>query len=233
MNAATRTILVIEDETAIRDMIRFALQPTGFHIMEAGDATEAEHRLAERIPDIILQDWMLPGMSGIDFVSQLRKRPLTRHIPIIMLTARAEENNRVRGLEAGADDYITKPFSPRELIARIHSILRRGPLATPDGVLRIHPLALNPQTHTVTLADTPLTLTPIEYKLLHFFMKNKGRVFSRAYLLDHVWGSGHFIDERTVDVHIKRLRARLKTAELDKLIQTVRGSGYRWMSDAT
>lgn len=223
------SILIIEDETAIRDMMRFALEPAGFDILEAENSKEAEKQIARCIPDIILLDWMLPGMSGIDFAKQLKRNSQTRDIPIIMLTAKAEEDNKIKGLETGVDDYITKPFSPRELIARIKTVLRRGPLINLEGMIKVGNLQVNVQAHRVDINNNVLDLTPVEYKLLHFFVTHQERVYSRAQLLDHVWGGENYVDERTVDVQIRRLRACLKPHGYDGCIKTVHGVGYQFV----
>lgn len=228
----TKTILVVEDECAIRDMLQFALTPAGFDMMEAENVKAAEQRLAQRIPDLILLDWMLPGMNGIDFAKQLKRNKNTQHIPIIMLTARAEEENKIKGLEIGADDYITKPFSPRELIARMNSVLRRGLLISTDGIIEIKNLRLNVNAHQVHIDDELIEMNPMEYKLLHFFLTHQDRVYSREQLLNHIWGGENFIDERTVDVQIRRLRQRLKPHHYDICIKTIRGSGYQFSGDA-
>lgn len=223
-------ILIVEDETAIRDLIKFALEPAGFELLEAENSKIAEQHLSQNNPALILLDWMLPGMSGIDFIKQLKQNVKTRDIPIIMLTAKAEESNKIKGLETGADDYITKPFSPRELIARIKTVLRRGLLATPEGIIQIQDLCLNTLTRQLTIKDKLLKLPPIEYRLLHFFITHQNRVYSREQLLDHIWGNEIYIDERTVDVQIRRLRRRLKPYNYDQYIQTARGAGYQFVS---
>jgi two-component system phosphate regulon response regulator PhoB len=222
-----KSLLVIEDESAIRDMIRFALAPTGFAITEASSVKEAEQQLSQQIPDLILLDWMLPGMSGIDFAKQLKRDATTQNIPIIMLTARAEEENKVKGLETGADDYITKPFSPRELIARVKTVLRRGPLITPEETIQVCELILNTNTQVLSIQETQIALSPIEYKLLHFFMTHPDRTYNREQLLNYVWGRDHYIDERTVDVQILRLRNRLQLAGCAIYLKTIRGTGYQ------
>lgn len=221
-------MLVVEDETAIRDMIAFALKRAGIAPMLAEDARAAQMAIADRLPDLILLDWMLPGSSGLELARRLRREDLTREIPIIMLTARGEEQDKVTGLETGADDYITKPFSPRELVARIKAVLRRrAPQATEDAV-ELGGLRLDPATHRVSAGETALSLGPTEFRLLHFLMTHPERVHSRAQLLDQVWGDHVFVEERTVDVHIRRLRCALEPTAHDALIQTVRGSGYRF-----
>ena len=226
MNA--KRILIVEDEQPIREMVVFALANAGYDVREAADARQAQVRIAERLPDLMLLDWMLPGISGIDYARRLKKEDLTRDLPIIMLTARAEEEDTVQGLESGADDYMTKPFSPRELVARIRAVLRRGGPAGEDEMLRANGLSLDLASHRVSAGDTLLEMGPTEYRLLEFFMAHPERVYSRGQLLDRVWGSNVYVEERTVDVHIRRLRKALETHGFDTLIQTVRGAGYRF-----
>lgn len=227
MNA--KHILIIEDEQPIREMIRFALTSCGgFEIREAADAREAQTIIADGRPDLILLDWMLPGLSGIDYARRLKKEDLTREIPLILLTARAEEEDKIHGLESGADDYITKPFSPRELVARIKAVLRRGGSQAGDEVLKADGLELDTASHRVSAGDVNLEIGPTEYRLLEFFMSHPERVYSRSQLLDRVWGSNVYVEERTVDVHIRRLRKTLEPHGCDGLIQTVRGAGYRF-----
>ncbi|HRD50693.1 MAG: phosphate regulon transcriptional regulator PhoB [Candidatus Competibacter sp.] len=226
MNA--RHILIVEDEQPIREMVMFALTSAGYAAEAAADSRQAQASIAEHLPDLILVDWMLPGISGIDFARRLKKEELTRELPIIMLTARAEEEDKVQGLESGADDYITKPFSPRELVARIRAVLRRGGPAAEDEVLRANSLCLDLASHRVSAGDMLLEMGPTEYRLLEFFMSHPERVYSRGQLLDRVWGSNVYVEERTVDVHIRRLRKVLEPHGHDALIQTVRGSGYRF-----
>jgi len=226
------TILVVEDEPAIQSLIATNLRRHGHGVVAAMDAETALRQLNESLPDLILLDWMLPGMSGIDFARRLRADARTRSIPIIMLTAKGEERNKVMGLETGADDYVTKPFSPRELLARILAVLRRGrPQATEDPV-EAGGLRLDPTSHRVTANGMGVNLGPTEFRLLHFLMTHPERVHSRDQLLDQVWGDHVFVEERTVDVHIRRLRAALEASGLDRLIQTVRGSGYRFSIEA-
>ncbi|WP_157314277.1 phosphate regulon transcriptional regulator PhoB [Chitinibacter sp. FCG-7] len=220
-------ILLVEDEPAIQELIAFNLSQAGHHVMRADSVESAQGIVRNALPDLILLDWMLPGMSGIDFARKLRGDERTRAIPLIMLTARSDEQDKIAGLETGADDYITKPFSPRELQARIKAVLRRrAPQATDDPV-EIHGLRLDPVTHRVSGNGQPLELGPTEFRLLHFFMTHTERVHTRAHLLDQVWGDHVFVEERTVDVHIRRLRSSLEGTGHDHLIQTVRGSGYR------
>ncbi len=221
-------ILIVEDEPGIRDMLAFALRRADFETRTAGDVTEASTQMGEVLPDLILLDWMLPGASGLEFARRLKKDEATRAVPIIMLTARGEEDDKIRGLETGADDYITKPFSPRELVARIKAVLRRVAPASQDEVIDIDGLRLDPIGHRVTAHDEPLEMGPTEFKLLHFFMTHVDRVYSRGQLLDNVWGNNVYVEERTVDVHIRRLRKALSGQGHERLVQTVRGSGYRF-----
>ena len=224
-------ILVVEDDRAIRDMLNFVLAQHRFNIIESNDAESAQQRILQKPPNLILLDWMLPGQSGIDFAQQLRADPNTRDIPIIMITAKGEEIDKVSGLNSGADDYITKPFSPRELIARIKAVLRRGAHTDDQEVVAISGLTLNRSLHQVKAHGHPLDLGPTEFKLLVFFMQHPERVYSRSQLLDHVWGANVYVEERTVDVHIRRLRKALQvndSKDYARLIQTVRGSGYRF-----
>ncbi len=223
-----KKILLVEDEAAIREMVIMALERAGFDVREAGDAQQAERRLADGLPDLILLDWMLPGTSGIELARRLRRDDYTREVPIIMLTARSEEDDRIRGLDVGADDYVTKPFSPRELIARIKAVIRRTQAAEEDGIMAVSGLRLDLHSHRVTVEGEVLNMGPTEFRLLQFFMSHPERVYSRTQLLDMVWSRGAFVEERTVDVHIRRLRKALSPRGHDRLIQTVRGAGYRF-----
>ncbi|MDD3516874.1 MAG: phosphate regulon transcriptional regulator PhoB [Chromatiales bacterium] len=223
-----KNILIVEDEAAIREMVGFALQRAGFEMDEAADAAEAQNRLAGRLPDLILLDWMLPGTSGIDLARRLKRDEYTKDVPIIMLTARGEEDDKVGGLEAGVDDYVTKPFSPRELVARIKAVMRRSVPESEDEPITINGLTLDPASHRVAVDDAPLEMGPTEFRLLHFFMTHPERVYSRSQLLDRVWGRNTYVEERTVDVHILRLRKALTPSGYDRLVQTVRGAGYRF-----
>ncbi len=220
-------ILIVEDESPILELLALNISQAGYNPLRAISAEHAEKLINEALSDIILLDWMLPGMSGIDFAKKLRSNALTKTIPIIMLTARSDELDKVKGLEIGADDYITKPFSPRELNARIKAVLRRKAPELTEDILKINGLELNPVSHRVTGNNKPLEMGPTEFRLLHFFMSNPERVYSRSQLLDKVWGSQIFIEDRTVDVHIRRLRNILTQSQHENLIQTVRGSGYR------
>ena len=222
-----KRILVVEDERAIREMVVFTLKRAGFAVTEAEDASAARRALVDHSPDLVLLDWMLPDLSGLELARALRRDQATRELPIIMLTARAAEDDKVMGLESGADDYLTKPFSARELVARIQALLRRA--AGADGeTLAVGGLRLDPASHRVSVEGAEVTLGPTEYRLLKFFMSQPERVFSRAQVLDRVWGGNVYIEERTVDVHIRRLRKALTPHGCDAYIQTVRGSGYRF-----
>jgi len=223
-----KTILVVDDEPAILDMVEFAIKRTGFKTILAQDAMQAMNQIAESKPDLILLDWMLPDISGVDLARRLKGDELTLHIPIIMLTARAEEGDKLRGFDVGVDDYITKPFSTRELIARINAVLRRVDPKQEDEVLVIAGLRLDPITHRAYAGDDAVQLGPTEFRLLQFFMTHPERVYSREQLLDRVWGQNVYIEERTVDVHIRRLRKELSRYSCDKMVQTVRGAGYRF-----
>lgn len=223
-----RRILVVEDETAIREMICFILEQNGFQTVEADDYDSAIAQLIEPYPALILLDWMIPGGSGIQLIAHIKRDQLTRNIPIMMLTARGEEADRVRGLEIGADDYLTKPFSPKELIDRVNAILRRVSALASDNVIEMNGLKLDPASHRVMSDTMSIELGPTEYKLLYFFMTHPERVYNREQLLNYVWGVNVYIEDRTVDVHIRRLRKALAVAGHEKMIQTVRGTGYRF-----
>jgi two-component system phosphate regulon response regulator PhoB len=226
--AMSPTVLVIEDEPAIQELIAINLSHAGYLVLRANDAGQADAHIRAALPDLILLDWMLPGTSGLRLARALRSEARTRSVPLIMLTAKGAEQDKVDGLEAGADDYITKPFSPRELLARIKAVLRRrAPQLTQDAI-ESGLLHLNPDTHQVTGNGRVLVLGPTEFRLLHFFMTHAERVFSRSQVLDQVWGDHVFVEERTVDVHIRRLRKALEPAGLQGYIQTVRGAGYRF-----
>jgi two-component system, OmpR family, phosphate regulon response regulator PhoB len=222
-----RQILIVEDEKPIREMIAFALQRAGFGVREAEDSHGARVQLAERHPDLLLVDWMLPDMSGLELTRLLKREPATRELPVILLTARAAEGDKVAGLDGGADDYVTKPFSPRELLSRINAVLRRTSGAVGEDKLEIGGVSLDRATHRVTAQDTEIALGPTEYRMLEFLMAHPERVYSRAQLLDRIWGGNSYIEERTIDVHVRRLRQALEEASMAHLIQTVRGSGYR------
>jgi two-component system phosphate regulon response regulator PhoB len=229
--SAPTTVLVVEDDPTIHELVRFTLEEAGFGVVAASSAEQALDRLREVLPDVVLIDWMLPGMTGLALAQRVRAEARTRALPIIMVTARAQEADRVAGLEQGADDYITKPFSPRELVARIRAVLRRRAPEQAGDVLEVGPLRLDPSSHTVSINGTPLDMGPTEFKLLRFLMTQPGRVFTRAQLLDKVWGDHVFIEERTIDVHVRRLRLALG-ADGESMIETVRGVGYKLARNA-
>ena len=223
----SKTVLIVDDEAAIREMIAVALQMAGYRCLEAENAQAAHAIVVDHQPDIILLDWMMPDVSGIELARRLKRETAYADIPIIMLTARSEEDNKIQGLEAGADDYITKPFSPRELIARLKAVLRRTATAGIDEPIEVEGLRLDPSSHRVSSGDTELEFGPTEFRLLQFFMTHPERAYTRSQLLDQVWGGNVYVEERTVDVHIRRLRLALG-AEHEHLVQTVRGTGYRF-----
>lgn len=223
-----RRILLVEDEAPIREMLEFVLQQSGFETIQAEDYQVALELVKEPYPDLILLDWMLPGGSGVQLAKKLKQHEFTRDIPIIMLTARGEEEDKVRGLDSGADDYITKPFSPKELVARIKAVMRRVTPTSAEVSININGLMLDPLSHRVTANEEPIDMGPTEFKLLHFFMTHVERVYSREQLLDNVWGTNVYVEDRTVDVHIRRLRKAISKFGHDDLIQTVRGAGYRF-----
>ena len=221
------TILIVEDETAIRDMLTLILEQADFTPISAADVSSAQHLLAENTPDLILLDWMLPGISGVEWARRLKKDPSYQDLPIIMLTARGEEEDKVRGLEVGADDYLTKPFSPKELVARIRAVLRRAGKLSGLTQIILGDITLDTQQHRLTIGNHHLDVSPTEFRLMQFFMAHPDKVFSRTQLLDQVWGRSVYIEERTVDVHILRLRKILAESGKEDLLQTVRGFGYR------
>lgn len=221
-------ILVVEDEDAIREMLSMVLQQAGLVTLCASDAEVAQRLLTESLPDLLVLDWMLPGMSGVDFAKRLKKDEHYREIPIILLTARGEEEDKVRGLEIGADDYMTKPFSPKELVARIHAVLRRYGKGLEQPKIIAGDLILDLEQHRLTIAGQVLDVSPTEFRLMHFFMTHIDKVYNRTQLLDQVWGRSVYIEERTVDVHIRRLRKLLAEHDMEESVQTVRGFGYRF-----
>jgi two-component system phosphate regulon response regulator PhoB len=223
-----KQILIVEDEKPIRDMIAFGLRRAGFDVREAEDCSAARASIADHRPDLLLVDWMLPDQSGLELTRAIKRNKDTEDMPVIMLTARADEHDKVSGLEGGADDYVTKPFSPRELLARINAVLRRTSVSGAGGTIESGGLELDAAGHRVTVDGQTVPLGPTEYRLLHFFMEHPERVYSRSQLLDRVWGGNVYVEERTVDVHIRRLRKALEPFARDALIQTVRGSGYRY-----
>ncbi|MBB1488368.1 phosphate regulon transcriptional regulator PhoB [Oceanospirillum sediminis] len=222
-----KTVLIVDDEAPIREMIAVALEMADYNCLEAENAQQAHALVIDKRPDLILLDWMMPGTSGVELARRLKRDPLTAETPVIMLTAKGEEDNKVQGLEAGADDYITKPFSPRELVARLKAVLRR---TTPKGIedpVEVDGLVLDPASHRVTSHGEPLEIGPTEFRLLQFFMTHQERAYTRNQLLDQVWGGNVYVEERTVDVHIRRLRKALGEKH-EHLVQTVRGTGYRF-----
>ena len=224
-------ILIVEDETPIREMLGYSLMKEGFVCAEAADTEQARVQIDAHRPNLVLLDWMLPGLSGIDYARRLRSDPATRDIPIIMLTAKGEETDKIRALDIGADDYITKPFSTRELLARIRAVLRRyatGPSEDEQGIIEVDGLVLDTATYRVTARGANIEISPTEFKLLYFFIAHPERVYTRAQLLDHVWGQNVYVEERTVDVHIRRLRRTLEPFGFNSFIQTVRSVGYRF-----
>ncbi|MFD2632168.1 phosphate regulon transcriptional regulator PhoB [Idiomarina piscisalsi] len=226
----SRRILIVEDEAPIREMLSFVMEQHGYQAVEAHDFDAAVSKIAEPYPDMVLLDWMLPGGSGIQLAKKIKGDDFTRNIPIIMLTARGEEEDKIKGLEVGADDYITKPFSPKELMARMRAVFRRVAPTVLDEPLEVEGLKLDPVSHRISVGDNSVDMGPTEFKLLHFFMTHPERVYSREQLLDHVWGTNVYVEDRTVDVHIRRLRKALADHGYDRLIQTVRGVGYRFSS---
>jgi two-component system, OmpR family, phosphate regulon response regulator PhoB len=224
----SKQILIVEDEKPIRDMIAFGLRRAGFDVREAEDSSGARASIADHRPDLVLVDWMLPDQSGLELTRAVKRNKDTEDLPVIMLTARADEHDKVSGLEGGADDYVTKPFSPRELLARINAVLRRSAPAGNGGAIEAGGLLLDTASHRVTAGGQTVALGPTEYRLLQFFMEHPERVYTRGQVLDRVWGGNVYVEERTVDVHIRRLRKALEPFASDGLIQTVRGSGYRF-----
>ncbi len=224
----SRTILLVEDEAPIRDMLSFVLEQAGFTVDEAEDFDVGLEKIREPYPDLILLDWMLPGGSGVQLAKKLKQHEFAKDIPLIMLTARGEEDDKIRGLEAGADDYVTKPFSPKELVARIKAVMRRVTPTSKEEPIAFNGLVLEPVSHRVTSNEEAVDMGPTEFKLLHFFMSHPERVYSREQLLDNVWGTNVYVEDRTVDVHIRRLRKAISANGHDGMIQTVRGSGYRF-----
>ena len=223
-----KLILVVEDENAIREMIRFALSRAEFRVAEAANAQEARLKIAESHPDLILMDWMMPGTSGVELTRELKSSTTTKDIPVIMVTARAEEEDKIRGLNLGCDDYVSKPFSFPELIARIQAVLRRTLPGGAEEKLAVNGLEVDAASQRVTAKGEPVKLGPTEYRLLHFFVSHPERVYTREQVLDRVWGQNIYVEERTVDVHIRRLRKALEPFGYENMIQTVRGTGYRF-----
>ena len=227
-----RKILIVDDESAIRDMLRVALEMAEYQCIEASNAQDAHALIVDEKPDLILLDWMMPGTSGIELARRLKRDDVTADVPIIMLTAKGEEDNKIQGLEVGADDYITKPFSPRELVARLKAVLRRADPQVNGHPITVQGLCLDPASHRVTINNQAVDMGPTEYRLLEFFLTHQERAYTRSQLLDHVWGGNVYVEERTVDVHIRRLRKALTVDSHENLVQTVRGTGYRFSTKA-
>ncbi|MBH1970374.1 phosphate regulon transcriptional regulatory protein PhoB [Moraxellaceae bacterium AER2_44_116] len=221
-------ILIVDDEIAIREMIRIALELSGFDCIEAEDALQAHHKIVDERPSLVLLDWMLPGMTGVELCRRLKRDETLNEIPVIMLTARGDEDHKIQGLDAGADDYVTKPFSTRELVSRIKAVLRRSSALSAEKAIEAEGLKLDPVSHRVTANDEAIDMGPTEYRLLAFFMSHQERAYSRTQMLDQVWGGNVYVEDRTIDVHIRRLRKALEPFGYDRFIQTVRGTGYRF-----
>jgi two-component system phosphate regulon response regulator PhoB len=228
MIMSSLNVLVVEDEDAIREMLVMVLEQASLQVSAVASAEQALQSLAENRVDLLLLDWMLPGISGVELARRLKKDPGYKDLPIILLTARGEEEDKIRGLEIGADDYVTKPFSPKELLARIKAVMRRSGKLSEQGQLSVGDLTLDAEQHRLTIAGKTVDVSPTEFRLMQFFMTNPDKVYSRTHLLDQVWGRSVYIEERTVDVHIRRLRKLLAEFDREDLIQTVRGFGYRF-----
>jgi|TARA_B110000967_G_C18881927_1_gene561585 two-component system phosphate regulon response regulator PhoB len=222
------TVLIVDDEAAIRDMLCIALEAADFNVLDAENAQQAHAAIIDKQPDLVLLDWMMPGTTGLELLRRLKRDDLTARIPVIMLTAKAEEDSKISGLDAGADDFIPKPFSPRELISRVKAVLRRVGREELQEPISIGQLVFDPIGHRVSIADQAINLGPTEYRLLQFFLTHQERVYSRDQILDYVWGGNVYLDERTVDVHIRRLRKAISVAGHENYVQTVRGAGYRF-----
>lgn len=225
-----KTILIVDDEVAIREMLRLSLEMAEFNCLEAGSIQEAHSQIIDHNPDLVLLDWMLPGGNGIELLRRLKRDEVTAKVPVIMVTAKTEEDNKIQGLDVGADDYISKPFAPRELLSRIKAVLRRAGHGDDDTPIEVRGLTLDPASHRVYIDSKPIDMGPTEFRLLRFFMTHQERAYSRGQLLDHVWGGNVYVEERTVDVHIRRLRKALTvdSSEYADMVQTVRGTGYRF-----
>lgn len=228
-----KRILVVDDEAPIRDMLAMALEAVGYQVLHAGSAQEAHGVIVDDCPDLVLLDWMMPGTSGIELLRRLKHSELTRNLPVVMLTAKTEEDNTIAGLDAGADDYISKPFSPRELVSRVKAVLRRSGREDPVDPIEVDGLLFDPVGHRVSINGKPINLGPTEYRMLQFFLTHQERVYTRNQILDYVWGGNVYIDERTVDVHIRRLRKAIAIGGHDRYVQTVRGAGYRFSVQVT
>ena len=221
-------ILIVDDEPAIREMVAVALELADFDVLEAENAQRGHEIIVDERPDLVLLDWMLPSVTGIELARRLKRDETTNEVPIIMLTAISEEDNKLQGLDVGADDYITKPFSTRELISRIKAVLRRASSVAAEKAIEVEGLCLDPVSHRISADDYPVDMGPTEYRLLEFFMSHQERAYSRTQLLDQVWGANVYVEDRTIDVHIRRLRKALAPFDYDRFIQTVRGTGYRF-----
>ncbi|EKF73412.1 phosphate regulon transcriptional regulatory protein phoB [Alcanivorax hongdengensis A-11-3] len=226
-------ILIVDDEPAIREMVAVALELADFDVLEAENAQRAHELIVDERPDLVLLDWMLPSVTGIELARRLKRDDTTNEIPIIMLTAKSEEDNKIQGLDVGADDYVTKPFSTRELISRIKAVLRRASSTAAEKAIDVEGLCLDPVSHRISANDEPVEMGPTEYRLLEFFMSHQERAYSRTQLLDQVWGANVYVEDRTIDVHIRRLRKALAPHGFDRFIQTVRGTGYRFSVKAS
>jgi len=222
------TVLVVDDEPSIRDMLAISLDAAGYNVLQAENAQKAHGLVVDKHPDLVLLDWMMPGTSGLELLRRLKRDEFTDHIPVILLTARAEESNKISGLDSGADDYISKPFSPRELVARVKAVLRRVGREELKEPILVGSLVFDPLAHRVSIDGQSVNLGPTEYRLLQFFLTHQERVYTRDQILDYVWGGNVYLDERTVDVHIRRLRKAISVAGHDEYVQTVRGAGYRF-----
>lgn len=222
------TILVVDDETSIREMLVISLESAGYNVLQAENAKTAHSLVLDKHPDLILLDWMMPVTTGLELLRRLKRDEMTDHIPVIMLTAKAEESSKISGLDSGADDYIAKPFSPRELLSRVKAILRRVSREELKDIIVVGDLEFDPLEHRISIAGNLINLAPTEFRLLQFFLTHQERVYSRDQILDYVWGKNVYLDERTVDVHIRRLRKAISVAGHDEYVQTVRGAGYRF-----
>ena len=227
------TVLIVDDEAAIRGMLCIALEAADFNVLDAENAQQAHAMIIDKQPDMVLLDWMMPGTTGLELLRRLKRDELTAKTPIIMLTAKAEEDSKIAGLDSGADDYIPKPFSPRELISRVNAVLRRIGREALKEPISIGELIFDPLGHRVSIAGEPINLGPTEYRLLQFFLTHQERVYSRGQILDYVWGGNVYLDERTVDVHIRRLRKAISVAGHENYVQTVRGAGYRFSAQVS
>lgn len=223
-----KTVLIVDDEAAIREMVSLALETAKFNVLEASDSQEGRAIIIDSQPDVVLLDWMMPGTTGLELLRRLRRDPLTEKIPVILLTAKISEDSKITGLDSGADDFISKPFSPKELVSRIRAVIRRATVTEPSEPIKVGEMLFDPESHRVSICDEPVEIGPTEYRMLQFFLTHQERVYSRDQILDHVWGPNVYLDERTVDVHIRRLRKAISVAGHEKYVQTVRGAGYRF-----